>query len=70
LSQKLPIDAEIAESSSFIVYDTVAFTGYRNQAWEQAVFWSFQGSQQVSSDGVDKARALCRVGDINAQFSE
>lgn len=44
LSQKFPIDAEIAESPSFIVDDTVAFTGDRDQAWEQAVFWSFEGS--------------------------
>lgn len=41
LSQKFPVNAEIAESPSFIVYDTVAFTRDGNQAGEQAVFWSF-----------------------------
>lgn len=67
LSQKFSIDAEIAESPSFIVDDTVAFTGNRNQAWKQAVFWSFEGSEQISSDCVDEARALCRVGNSNGQ---
>lgn len=65
LSQKFSVDAEIAESPSFIVDDTVAFTGNRNQAWKQAVFWSFEGSEQISSDCVDEARALCRVGNSN-----
>lgn len=65
MSQKFSVDAEIAESPSFIVDDTVAFTGNRNQAWKQAVFWSFEGSEQISSDCVDEARALCRVGNSN-----
>lgn len=60
LSQKFPINAEIAEPPSFVVDDTVAFAGDWNQAWEQAVFRALEGSQQISSDGVDKARALCR----------
>lgn len=30
LSQKFSIDAEVAKPSSLIVYDAVAFTGYRN----------------------------------------
>lgn len=69
LSQKFPINAEIAEPPSFIVNDTVAFAGDGNQAWEQAVFWSFEGSQQISSDRVDKARALCRVGEPMARVT-
>lgn len=61
LSQKFPVNAEIAEPPSLIVYDTVAFTRDRNQTREQAVLGSLEGSQQIASDRVDEARAFCRT---------
>lgn len=68
LSQKFPVNAEIAEPPSLIVYDTVAFTRDRNQTREQAVLGSLEGSQQIASDRVDEARAFFSTTDNQAKL--
>lgn len=53
LGQKLSVYAEVAEATSLVVDDAVAFAGHGDEARPLAQLRPLQSPEQVPCDGVD-----------------
>lgn len=60
LCQQFSIDAEVAETASFVTDDAVALAGHRDEPGPLKMIRSLQSPQKVSCDGVDQTWTLCQ----------